>query len=64
MTTGSYQQAGALPSMSALEAGFGAPAAVGEQLFSAYLLPFEIISLLLLAAMVGAIVLTKKPRVK
>ena len=64
MTTGSYQQAGALPSMRALEAGFGAPAAVGEQLFSAYLLPFEIISLLLLVAMVGAIVLTKKPRVK
>lgn len=41
-------------------AGFGAPAAIGEQLFSSYLLPFEVVSVLLLAAMVGAIVLTKQ----
>ncbi len=41
-------------------AGFGAPAAIGDLLFNAYLLPFEVISILLLAAMVGAIVLTKK----
>ena len=34
--------------------------AVGEVLYTAYLLPFEIASLILLAAMVGAIVLTKK----
>jgi len=43
-------------------AGFGSPQAIGETLYSAYLLPFEVISILLLAAMVGAIVLTKKPR--
>ena len=43
-------------------AGFGSPQAIGETLFSAYLLPFEVVSILLLAAMVGAIVLTKKPR--
>jgi len=49
-----------LPSPGALEASFGTPAAVGERLFSAYLLPFEVISILLLVAMVGAIVLTKK----
>jgi len=40
--------------------GFGAPASVGELLFSTYLLPFEVVSVLLLAAMVGAIVLTHK----
>ena len=47
---------------SAVDASFGSPAAVGEVLFSRYLLPFEIISVLLLAAMVGAIVLTKRKR--
>jgi NADH-quinone oxidoreductase subunit J len=40
--------------------GFGSPDAIGETLFSAYLLPFEVISILLLVAMVGAIVLTRK----
>ncbi len=40
--------------------GFGAPATIGNLLFNTYLLPFEVISILLLAAMVGAIVLTKK----
>ena len=44
----------------AASAGFGAPATIGELLFNTYLLPFEVISILLLAAMVGAIVLTKK----
>ncbi len=33
---------------------------IGMELFSAYLLPFEIISILLLAAMVGAIVLAQR----
>lgn len=42
-------------------AAYGSPAAIGEVLFSVYLLPFEVISILLLAAMVGAIVLTRKP---
>jgi NADH-quinone oxidoreductase subunit J len=40
---------------------YGSPAAIGEVLFSVYLLPFEVISVLLLAAMVGAIVLARKP---
>ncbi len=44
----------------ATAAGFGSPAIIGDLLFNTYLLPFEIISILLLAAMVGAIVLTKK----
>lgn len=51
----------------ALLQGFGSPQSVGELLFSRYLLPFEATSILLLAAMVGAIVLTRdelegKPR--
>jgi NADH-quinone oxidoreductase subunit J len=40
---------------------FGSPTSVGTLLFSEYLLPFEITSVLLLAAMVGAIVLTRDP---
>lgn len=41
---------------------FGSPQEVGTVLFSQYLLPFEITSILLLIAMVGAIVLTKKEK--
>ncbi|MFO3797346.1 MAG: NADH-quinone oxidoreductase subunit J [Anaerolineales bacterium] len=41
---------------------FSGPKAIGQALFSAYLLPFEITSILLLVAMVGAIVLTRKER--
>ena len=41
---------------------FGSPQQVGTVLFSQYLLPFEITSILLLIAMVGAIVLTKKEK--
>mgnify|MGYP002641018545 CR=1 FL=1 len=39
-------------------AEFGSPQAIGELLFRDYLLPFEVTSVLLLVAMVGAIVLT------
>ena len=35
---------------------------LGMALFSDYLLPFEIVSILLLVAMVGAIILTKKEK--
>ena len=45
---------------------FGSPAAVGEALFTGYVLPFQIVGLLLLVAMIGAVVLTRnegKPRV-
>jgi len=41
---------------------FGNPQAIGEFLFDKYLLPFEITSVLLLVAMVGAIVMTKKEK--
>jgi NADH-quinone oxidoreductase subunit J len=41
---------------------YASPEAIGELLFSRYLLPFEVTSILLLVAMVGVIVLTKKPK--
>ncbi|MBU4025658.1 NADH-quinone oxidoreductase subunit J, partial [bacterium] len=37
---------------------------VGKALFSEWVLPFEIISILLLSAMVGAIVIARKEIVK
>ena len=40
---------------------FGSPTHVGRLLFSKYVLPFEIVSVLLLVAMIGAIVLTHEP---
>jgi NADH-quinone oxidoreductase subunit J len=41
---------------------FGSPQAVGRALFNQYLLPFEITSVLLLVAMLGAIILTKSQK--
>jgi NADH:ubiquinone oxidoreductase subunit 6 (subunit J) len=41
-------------------ASFGGPQAIGQLLFTRYMLPFQLIALLLLAAMIGAIVLTHK----
>jgi NADH-quinone oxidoreductase subunit J len=38
----------------------GEPAALGKLLFTLYLLPFEVVSVLLLVAMVGVILLSKK----
>jgi NADH-quinone oxidoreductase subunit J len=46
--------------MGEVGAGFGSPKAVGLLLFNEYILPFEVISVLLLAAMVGAIVLSRR----
>ena len=43
---------------------YGSPQAIGLSLFSDFLLPFEVTSVLLLAAMVGVIVLTKEERKK
>jgi NADH-quinone oxidoreductase subunit J len=39
--------------------GFGSPTALGMELFSKYGLPFELTSLILLAALIGAIILTR-----
>jgi len=41
---------------------FGSPVDIGMELFRQYLLPFEVTSILLLVAMVGAIVLTLKEK--
>ena len=43
-------------------ATFGSPQAVGRALFNQYSLPFEITSILLLIAMIGAIILTQRDR--
>jgi NADH-quinone oxidoreductase subunit J len=46
-----------------LQESFGGPQEIGGVLFNQYLLPFEITSVLLLVAMVGAIILTRKEKV-
>lgn len=43
---------------------FGSPQQIGQSLLSTFLLPFELVSLLLLVAMVGAIILTREELVK
>ena len=48
--------AGAIPSPSE---SFGSPQGIGRALFNQYLLPFEITSILLLVAIVGAVILTR-----
>ncbi len=44
----------------ALPEGFGSPAAVGRVLYTVWLYPFEITSILLLIAVIGAVVLAKR----
>jgi NADH-quinone oxidoreductase subunit J len=51
-----------LPPLADLSSDFGSPTAIGELLFNQYLLPFEVTSVLLLVAMIGAIVLTKSEK--
>ncbi|MBX3065921.1 MAG: NADH-quinone oxidoreductase subunit J [Anaerolineae bacterium] len=43
---------------------FGSPQAIGLSMLSTFMLPFELVSLLLLAAMVGAIILTREEVIK
>jgi len=50
----------AAPPAAGVGAGFGETAALARELFTAYLLPFELTSLLLLVAIVGAVALAKK----
>ncbi|MCJ7512167.1 MAG: NADH-quinone oxidoreductase subunit J [Anaerolineales bacterium] len=50
------------PAASDLPPGFGGPEAVGSLLFADYVIPLEVTSVLLLAAMVGAVVLTRAER--
>jgi NADH-quinone oxidoreductase subunit J len=53
------RQADLLPVVEGVGEGFGSPASIGNILFNQYLVPFEVTSILLLVAMVGAIVLTR-----
>jgi NADH-quinone oxidoreductase subunit J len=53
-----------LPSLEQIMPDFGSPAAIGDLLFNEYLLPFEITSVLLLVAMIGAIVLSRHKQVE
>jgi NADH-quinone oxidoreductase subunit J len=55
-------QEGLIPSFTSFAADYASPADIGALLFNEYLLPFEITSVLLLVAMIGAIVLTKKEK--
>jgi NADH-quinone oxidoreductase subunit J len=55
-----YNQRNNLPVVASLSADFGTPTSVGEILFNQYLLPFEVTSILLLVAMIGAIVLSRQ----
>lgn len=48
--------------LGAVSEGFGSPRAVGELLFNRYLIPFEVTSILLLVAMIGAIVIVRNDR--
>lgn len=50
----------AIPLITKTVASFGGPQAIGQMLFTKYMLPFQLIALLLLGAMIGAIVLTHK----
>ena len=49
-----------LPAVQEIPEGFGGYRAVGLELFTRFVLPFEVAALLLLAAMVGAVVLAKR----
>jgi NADH-quinone oxidoreductase subunit J len=48
------------PLRTAAPAFVGSPQAIGRTLFSDYLLPFEVTSLLMLIALVGAVIFAKK----
>ncbi len=57
-----FSRGGQLPATLPAIKDFGDPVAIGSLLFSQYLLPFEVTSILLLVAMVGAIVLTQSDK--
>jgi NADH-quinone oxidoreductase subunit J len=50
-----------LPTASPLPAGFGTVGEIGRLLFSKYLYAFEVVSVLLLLAVIGAVALIRKP---
>jgi NADH:ubiquinone oxidoreductase subunit 6 (subunit J) len=54
----------AIPVVTDARPSFGGPRAIGLQLFTTYMLAFQLLGVLLLAALVGAIVLTHRERKK
>lgn len=59
-----FFQANQIVAVEALPDGFGSPASIGKLLYQEYLLPFEVTSILLLVAMIGAIILTRREKVQ
>jgi NADH:ubiquinone oxidoreductase subunit 6 (subunit J) len=57
-------RAGVLPVSLEAAPSFGGPRAIGYSLFTTFMLPFQLLALLLLAAMVGVIVLTHREPVR
>jgi len=55
-----FTQRGSLPNPEGVPLLYGTPKLVGETLFTQYVLPFEVTSILLLVGMIGAIVLTQR----
>lgn len=53
-------QRGTLPAGGVVTPAFGGPVPIGETLFQQYILPFEVTSILLLVAIIGAIVLSRR----
>ena len=53
-------EGGAMSAAVSIPADFGSPAAIGRILYTTWLYPFEITSILLLIAVVGAVVLAKR----
>ena len=53
---------GTVPDLPAVNADFGTTAQIGKLLFTRYVFQFELLSLLLLAAMIGAVVLAKEAK--
>jgi NADH-quinone oxidoreductase subunit J len=51
---------GALGMLNPVPADFGNPQSIGLTLYNQYLLPFEVVSILLLVAMIGVIVLSRR----
>lgn len=56
----SSSQPSAFQGPAPLPEGFGSPASIGRVLYTVWLFPFEITSILLLVAVVGAVVLAKR----
>ena len=59
-STGGFLRVGAGRPPAAPQAPLGSPASIGANLFTNYLLPFELTSLLILIALMGAVVFAKK----